>query len=174
MVLHTDEPHPHVHMVVKALSEEGGRLNIDRARLRSWRAAFARQLREQGVAANATDRRVRGVVKPQKTDGIYRAAMRGASTHWRRRVEAVARELSQRRIEPEPGKEHLLVTRKQVLRGWRAVDDELVKQNQLELARQVRSFVARMPPPQTEKEFIAAGLIATRERPDVRGSDLTR
>ena len=32
MVLHTDEPHPHVHMVVKAVSEEGVRLNIQKAR----------------------------------------------------------------------------------------------------------------------------------------------
>jgi hypothetical protein len=30
-VLHTDEPHPHVHMVVKAVSEHGVRLNIRRA-----------------------------------------------------------------------------------------------------------------------------------------------
>ena len=28
MVLHTDEPHPHVHMVVKAVSEQGVRMNI--------------------------------------------------------------------------------------------------------------------------------------------------
>ena len=31
MVLHTDEPHPHVHMVVKAVSEQGVRLNIRKA-----------------------------------------------------------------------------------------------------------------------------------------------
>ena len=37
MVLHTDEPHPHVHMVVKAVSEEGVRLNIRKATLREWR-----------------------------------------------------------------------------------------------------------------------------------------
>jgi Relaxase/Mobilisation nuclease domain len=28
MVLHTDEPHPHVHMIVKAVSELGVRLNM--------------------------------------------------------------------------------------------------------------------------------------------------
>jgi hypothetical protein len=37
MVLHTDEPHPHVHMVVKAVSEQGVRLNIRKAKLREWR-----------------------------------------------------------------------------------------------------------------------------------------
>src|ERR1700741_1316212 len=70
MVLHTDEPHPHVHMVVKAMSEEGVRLNIQKATLRHWRREFARHLREQGVAANATERATRGVTRPQKTDGI--------------------------------------------------------------------------------------------------------
>lgn len=34
MVLHTDEPHPHVHMVIKAVSEQGERLNIRKATLR--------------------------------------------------------------------------------------------------------------------------------------------
>ena len=34
MVLHTDEPHPHVHMVIKAVSERGERLNIRKATLR--------------------------------------------------------------------------------------------------------------------------------------------
>src|SRR5213080_539026 len=37
LVLHTDEPHPHVHLVVKAVSELGERLNIRKATLREWR-----------------------------------------------------------------------------------------------------------------------------------------
>jgi type IV secretory pathway VirD2 relaxase len=85
MVLHTDEPHPHVHLVVKALGADGKRLNIRRATLRHWRGEFARHLRAQGVAANATPRQVRGQVKPRKTDAIYRATVRGASTHQMKR-----------------------------------------------------------------------------------------
>jgi hypothetical protein len=34
MVLHTDEPHPHVHLVVKVVGYDGARLNIRRAMLR--------------------------------------------------------------------------------------------------------------------------------------------
>ena len=64
MVLHTDEPHPHVHVVVKAMGYDGKRLNIRRETLREWRRGFARQLRGQGVAANATERAVRGVTSP--------------------------------------------------------------------------------------------------------------
>jgi hypothetical protein len=163
MVLHTDEPHPHVHMVVKAVSEEGVRLNIKKATLRDWRQEFARHLREQGVAANATDRQARGEVRPRKTDGIHRAAMRGASTHWRQRTATVARDLNRRDVELESGKARLLKTREEVLRGWRAVGDELVLQNQLELARDVREFAARIPTVQTEKEWIRQ-LLLERQR----------
>ena len=166
MVLHTDEPHPHVHMVVKAMGDDGRRLNIRRATLREWRREFARHLREQGVAANATDRAIRGETKPQKTDGIYRAALRGASTHWRRRAEGVTRELGAGGIKPEPGKARLLETRREVLRGWREIGDSLVMQDQVDLALAVRRFVAEMSPPRTEKEALAATLLKHRRPPE--------
>jgi hypothetical protein len=89
--------------------------------------------------------------------------------------EATARDLSRQRLESGPGKQRLQATRREVHREWRAVNAELVLQNQLELAQQVRKFVAALPPPQTEKEFIVAGLSATRERRVVRdGPNLTR
>ena len=154
MVLHTDEPHPHVHLVVKAMGADGQRLNIRRAMLREWRQEFARHLREQGVAANATDRAVRGETKPQKTDGIHRAALRGASTHYRQRAEAVVRELASGGVKPEPGKARLLETRREVVRGWSKVADDLIIQDQVDLALAVRRFVDRMPPPRTENEQI--------------------
>ncbi len=56
MALHTDEPHPHVHVVLKAVSEQGRRLNIKKATLQEWHAKSAAHLREQDVAANATPR----------------------------------------------------------------------------------------------------------------------
>jgi type IV secretory pathway VirD2 relaxase len=70
MVLHTDQQHPHVHVVVKAESEEGRRLHIDKAMLRAWRDDFARLMREQGVAANATPRVIRGRNKGKTRDAI--------------------------------------------------------------------------------------------------------
>src|SRR5580698_7737746 len=94
MALHTDEPHPHVHVVMKAVSEQGVRLYIRKATLRHWRVEFARHLRALGVPANATERYVRGETSPRKSDSIYRASLRGESTHMRERAEAVARDLS--------------------------------------------------------------------------------
>lgn len=54
LALHTDEPHPHVHVVIKAASEQGERLNIRKEMHRQWRSDFARHLRAVGVSANAT------------------------------------------------------------------------------------------------------------------------
>jgi hypothetical protein len=62
-------------MVVKAMSERGVRLNIGKATLREWRRDFARHLRALGVAANATDRGVRGESRSPKPDGIERSAV---------------------------------------------------------------------------------------------------
>jgi hypothetical protein len=175
MVLHTDEPHPHVHMVVKAMGDDGKRLNIQRATLRDWRREFARHLRDQGVAANATERAVRGETKPRKTDGIHRAALRGASTHYRRRADLVARELASGAVKPEPSKNRLLATRREVVRGWSEVADSLVNQGNVELALAVRRFVDRMPPPCTEKEWLTERLLErTTSRPRVQKELPTR
>ena len=167
MVLHTDEPHPHVHMVVKAMSEQGKRLNIRKATLRAWRTEFARHLRALGIAANATQRPVRGVNKPRKTDGIYRAGLRDESSHMRDRAGIVARELVTEGLQVEPGKARLMETRREVERGWRVVSDILARQGRPELAEQVRKFVERLPPPLTEKEWVAISLgQLTRSHPD--------
>jgi hypothetical protein len=158
MVLHTDEPHPHVHMVVKAVSEQGVRLNIRKATLRGWRKEFARHLRAHGVEANATERAVRGNRLPAKLDGIYRAEQRDES-HWTRtRVEAVAGELLKGDLRIEPGKARLLETRKEVQRGWFAMSATLMAEGRKELASEVWRFAAEMPPPITDRELIAEGL----------------
>jgi hypothetical protein len=155
MVLHTDEPHPHVHMVVKAVSEHGVRLHIRKTTLRGWRTEFARHLREQGIAANATERAVRGETRIHKADGIYRATLRGESTHTRARAESVAQELLDGNVRTEPGKSKLIETRRVVERGWRATSEILVAQGHPELAAQARLFVDLMPPPWTERQRLA-------------------
>jgi hypothetical protein len=157
-VLHTDEPHPHVHLVVKAVSEQGVRLNIKKATLRHWRSEFARHLRLLGVAANATERAVRGESHSAKKDGIYRASQRGDSTYMRAQAEAVASALLKSDISVDPGKHQLVETRKQVVRGWSYVASALKHGGQHRLADEVRQFVAAMDPPRANRELIAAEL----------------
>ena len=174
MALHTDEPHPHVHLVLKARSDEGQRLYLRKATLRQWRDGFASHLRALGVAANATPRYVRGEMSPQKSDGIYRARSRVESTHWRKRVNAVAQELVQGKLQVESGKAKLIRTRKEVRRGWLAVSDELTRQGHPEIAAQVRRYVEQMPKPLTEKEYIATKLLEHAREPKTREIEMAR
>ncbi len=161
LVLHTDEAHPHVHLVVKALSEQGERLSIRKATLRCWRQEFARHLQHQGIAANATERAVRGETRTHKRDGIYRAMLRGESTHMRSRAEAPV----SKHLADTAGKSKLLRTRTQVVRGWRIAGDILKVQGQTELAKSVWRFAHEMPPPNTEQEQNVALLRRLSHRP---------
>ena len=174
MALHTDEPHPHVHLVLKARSDQGQRLYVRKATLREWRAGFAHHLRALGVAANATPRHVRGVTSYQKPDGIYRARSRGESTHFQERVNAVARELVKGKLQVESGKSKLLRTRQEVRRGWQAVSEELARQGHPEIAAQVTRYVEQMPRPLTEKEYIATKLLEHARKPRVREIEMAR
>jgi hypothetical protein len=158
MALHTDTPQPHVHVVIKAVSEEGRRLHIRKSTLREWRLGFARHLRAQGVPANATARHVRGETSIRRPDAIHRANLRGESTYVRARGEAVAAELARGGLRVEDAKEALMESRSEIRRGWLTLGEILIRQGQLELATHVERFLGTMPPPRTEKEQIAIGV----------------
>src|SRR5688500_14735977 len=141
MVLHTDQDHPHVHLVLKAVSEQGARLNIRKETLRQWRRDFAEALRAQGVAANATERAVRGATRTHQKDGMYRAMRRGESTRFEERVQSVANELRSGRVNPGGGMAKQMRTRRDVARGWTSVSELLTLDGDMDLAGRVRQFV---------------------------------
>ena len=155
MVLHTDAPHPHVHMVLKAVSERGERLNIRKATLRKWRDDFARQLRELGVPANATERAVRGASRPTWRDTIYRADIRRESTFLRKREGSIRQELGDRDGKPEKGRTTLLQTRRHVQAGWLSLAERMARDGMREAADQTQRFIERMPPTRTDEEWLA-------------------
>lgn len=157
-VLHTDRTHPYVHVIVKAVSEQGVRLNIRKPALRRWRLEFARHLREENIAANATERVVRGQIRESKPKAIYHTEQRGASTRLHRR-EALAAELRGGR--PQPGKAKLVMTRKLVEERWLAIRASLIEEGRQDLAEEVGRFLDAMPPPRTGREQLARELSAT-------------
>ena len=191
MVLHTDQAHPHVHLVVKAEHEyePGKRLYIRKATLRQWREDFAACLRELGVAANATPAPLRGQTRTNKKDPIHQRLKSLAeydglsaeeksrrrppieSTFMREKVEAVAHELKRGHLAPEPGKAKLMQTRLIVQADWLATAAALRAQGEAQLAREVDAFVKAMPSARTEKERIAAGLLAQIDAHRRRGKD---
>jgi hypothetical protein len=73
LALHTDEPHPHVHVVVRAMmTADLERLNIRKGMLCKWRREFARLLGAQGVEAKATPGGGQRKRRPSKLRGIFR------------------------------------------------------------------------------------------------------
>ena len=156
-VLHTDEAHPHVHLVLKAVGESGVRLNIKKATLRHWRTEFVRHLRSLGVAANATERAVRGGGSKAMKDGTHRAMLRGDSLYMRAKVVAAAELLTGAPL-VEAGKKRLIETRQRVKAGWLGVSDTLIRQGQSFFASEVRRFADAMPDVRTDTERIAETL----------------
>jgi len=164
MVLHTDQKHPHVHLVVKAENELGRRLHIDKQHLRDWREDFAQLMREQGIAANATPRAIRGVNKNKPWDGIFKAQRYGESTALRDRVIGIAKELSRSKTVADPARERLLETRKVLASTWMKAAEVLDAQGEIILAGDVRYVASHLPPVLTDRQRLAAQLIRFTEK----------
>jgi hypothetical protein len=155
MALHTDQEHPHVHLVVKAEGRDGRRLHIDKATLREWREQFAQQMREQGVAANATPRVVRGRNKAFTKDRVYRTPP-SRSRALLERVRGVVKELHNTGTIRDPARPRLLATRKSIVDGWGSVAAHLDAQGEVVLAGDVRHFASNLPRVLTDREQLAA------------------
>jgi hypothetical protein len=157
--LHTDQPHPHVHLAVKMLGFNAKKLDPQREDIQSWREGFAEELRILGVAALATRRQARGVVK-KATKGVVwqinnnklpKRKKRTANVT-RSQIKEAANELvSQVRGKHVPDKPwNKAIERRQneVRQLYKKLSDEVDKTGQKEdknLAQDVRKFLAGMP-----------------------------
>ena len=159
LALHTHQERPHVHLVVKAEGPDGRHLHIDKAMLREWREDFARMMRDQGIAANATSRAVRGQGKRGERDAAYRTRRRGSSSALRERLESIVSELAKTRAIRDPAHAKLAETRRTVVAGWMGVASTLEAQGERTLAGEVRQFATTLPPVRTDRERVAAQLI---------------
>jgi Relaxase/Mobilisation nuclease domain len=165
MVLHTDQRHPHVHLVVKAENELGRRLHIDKQLLRDWREHFAQLMREQGIAANATPRAVRGENKKIRREGIFKAQRYGKSTVMLDRVIGIAKELSRSGTVEDPARTRLLETRKSLVSAWMRTAEVLDAQGEVILAGEVRYFAQHLPLVLTDRQRLAAQFLRFKEQP---------
>jgi hypothetical protein len=163
MVLHTDQKHPHVHLVVKAENELGRRLHIDKQLLRDWREHFAQLMREQGIAANATPRAIRGKNTRKPRGEIFKAQQYGNSTAMRDRVIGIAEELCRTKTIADPARARLLETRKSLVSTWMKAAEVLDTQGEVVLAGDVRYFAGHLPTVLTDRQALAAQLIKITE-----------
>ena len=77
--LHTDRPHPHVHLTVRAVGHDGQALRINKDDLVYLRRAMALALRMRGVDADATPQIARGPRVKHETTEVHRAKLRRAA-----------------------------------------------------------------------------------------------
>jgi len=135
MVLHTDQQHPHVHIVVKAEAElDRRRLHIDKETLRTWREDFARAMRAQGIEANATRKAVRDHRRGWNRDARVRV--------WRSRDGAEIDRISANSYSTLTKPADL---RKAVVSYWSAIAVALDRQGEVILANETRLFIDRIP-----------------------------
>jgi hypothetical protein len=162
MVLHTDQAHPHVHLVVSAYNIEGTRLNIRKADLRRWREQFARHLRQHGIQANATPAQIRGRLSDFQNDGIFRTAQRGESrVEWeRKRRVTQAAELGE--TKPSASLGRIFDTAETVRGDWLKTRLALENQGFRGLAAEVERFRQSLQIPMTRGERALAA--AAREQ----------
>jgi hypothetical protein len=132
MALHTHQANPHVHLLVRAESDTGVRLNPRKADLHEWRMEFAAELRERGIAAAASRQAARGVVK-------------NYLNIWQAKAQGEGRLRNQRPSHKDSQVAH--DTRADALRAWSGVAKALAQSDKWEdrdLAKQALEFVNTM------------------------------
>jgi len=177
--LHTDAPHPHVHMSICSRGDSGQRLNPKKADLDHWRQVFAQALRDRDVEAEATPRRARGVTR--KAD---RAPLRRINDRYRRGEAPMAlllrgayREAAKAAFQSGapslPPWEAKLVDRQTRIRSLYLAQAKLLQgagdPATRALGGRVESFVRTMPQPDSQRlalarELRAANRIMNEER----------
>lgn len=159
---HEDEKHPHVHLAVKAVDKSGVRMNPRKADLQSWREHFADKLREQGIAANATPRRARGVARKAEKQAVrwidkqHREGMRAAPSRARAgRAAAVAQELAGKGAHVNPAAQAITEARKKTVHAYGQLARALAQSPEVadkQLALNIVGFVQSMPPVTTRHQ----------------------
>lgn len=172
MALHTDQDHPHVHLSVKAQGFDMTWLRRSKADLQNWREGFAEQLRDQGIEAEATPRKARGVVTKSRNQAMHHLAREPKrSTVITAKVDEAIREVTgQTDPKPRPWESAIKAQQKEVRETFHAAVDTLRRSpdpDDRRTADNLANFLQQMPPVQTEgdrlRQNVAAMLKKERE-----------
>ncbi|WDK04503.1 relaxase/mobilization nuclease domain-containing protein [Xanthomonas campestris] len=158
---HDDDDHPHVHLAVKTASLRGVRLNPRKADLQRWREVFAEKLREQGIEANASDRRLRGVVKTGERQALRSMRDRGHTSRAGagQHHEALA-EAQGHYKHKNPAQDRISAGRARVTKAYGKLARSLAAGDAEDraLALQIVEVVKSMPPQKTRHEELVEQL----------------
>jgi hypothetical protein len=166
---HHDEAHPHVHLAVKAVDRDGVRLNPRKGDLQHWRDTFAAKLHEQGIVANATPRRARGVVRKAEKQAVVhinkdydtgRRKERARTTQ--RQLDDAAREVDTGTRRENPAATRIAANRKATVQAYGTIARALAAggKDDKQLALRVVDFVKAMPSTATRHNALVQRLRA--------------
>lgn len=167
LVLHTDTAHPHVHLTLRARSDDGVRLNPKKADLETWRQSFARTLRERGVEAEATPRRARGITRKAERCAIRRLRQRheggrgAVGRVWRAKLRQAGLLAFGGPVELTPWERQVAQRQAQIRRIYLAQAKLLQSSRDAadrKLGAEVEAFVRSLRPPDTERLALARAL----------------
>jgi hypothetical protein len=184
--LHTDALHPHVHLAVRALGDQGERLNPKKADLESWRQAFAQALRDRGIEAEATPRRARGITRKAERTPLRKIRERheagqGEPAKVRRAAyRDAAKAAFKGETAPTPWEVRML-ERQAKVRGLYLSQAQLLRRSldpaDRALGARVEAFVRALPHPDSQRLALARELRAANHglaRGDEGGRDRSR
>ena len=153
VALHTDTAHPHVHLTVATQGADGTRFNPRKADLHHWRESFAHELRQRGIAAEATPRRARGHVQKRVRSPAHhleaRTAGQGRELDLNRLIEERAQAFARSKNPERRVEDVLALGRQKQIRGAYADAAAALaatgKAEDRALAEDIAGFVADMP-----------------------------
>jgi len=149
---------PHAHLTIKTRGLAGKRLDPRKHDLQAWREGFAAELRERGVTAEATPRRVRGVVRKGQRQAIRHLDARRASrvTEWKLQQAIKTVAAGKDTTDAVPWVKAAKERQRKVRRAWNTLAAAFEASGQTKLAQEIKQFVNAMPPALTEREHFLA------------------
>ncbi|MCA1288579.1 relaxase/mobilization nuclease domain-containing protein [Salipiger bermudensis] len=178
MALHTDTHHPHVHLTLRTVGEDGEKLNLRKADLQRLRDTFAEKLRTRGIEAESTPRHARGVTRRGEVTPVYKIRQRGGKPLAdARKMRQVRRDLEDNGggLPQKAWDDALIARRNRVMATYDQAATILAGSadpKDRDLARETKRFAARLTETTTQRAEMArslAGQDAARSAPRERG-----
>lgn len=154
LVRHDDTEHPHCHLTVRSLGFSGRRLNPNRDDLQAWRTSFAAACRQHGIAAEATPRRVRGVVRKAKKQAVLHADKARRSSVQKTKLRESLMAATRTNGAQNHHDRAAITAHMQAREDWKQLARDLANtaaESGHAMANQIHQFLARMPAPETER-----------------------
>lgn len=165
MALHTDTHHPHVHLTLRTVGENGQKLNLRKADLQRLRDTFAEKLRARGIEAESTPRHARGVTRRGEMTPVYKIRQRGGKPLAdARKMRQVRRDLEDNggRLPQKAWDDALIARRNRVMATYDQAATILAGSadpKDRDLARETQQFAARLTETTTQRAEMARSLV---------------